>query len=127
LSHVNPISIPPSYLSSISILSFYLRQWLPTDLFPSSFLIEISWKIWSLNIKNAVWRRVCLTDCTNFSKERTAPPCPEKRSNILFLRNHSNHLPDLGIQEVTVSNLSQDTGYPDWYLSWFSSAPPGKC
>jgi hypothetical protein len=33
----------------------------------------------------------------------------------------------LHILEVPGSNLSQETGYPDWGFSWFSSVLPGNC
>jgi hypothetical protein len=31
------------------------------------------------------------------------------------------------IREVPGSDLSPETGYPDWDFSWFSAVPPGKC
>lgn len=33
----------------------------------------------------------------------------------------------LAFHKVLGSNLNQDTGYPDWGVSWFSSVSPSKC
>jgi hypothetical protein len=47
----------------------------------------------------------------------------------IFYQNYDNHICREHMQsskfaQAITLNLGQETDYPDWGLSWFSSAPP---